>query len=228
MPRRPRSGRPARSAARTQLATVVADRSNSSAMLANVRRPMQMQRDDLLLELVGIDPAHEDTFPAAAVRHCDGVRGTRASSTSTMFIRVGARRRSRPRCENGALLCERHHTKVHHGFRIERQPDGRWRTYRPDGTEIVLTPRPTQGLSPGASARCNHPWCGADYVQVATDVVRRREGGFWDSRTWTFACGQMNGALHEADVSCSEDWRGRGAPTRTRQGSSRVTRGLTA
>ncbi|SDE68889.1 protein of unknown function [Blastococcus fimeti] len=40
--------------------------------------------------------------------------------------------------ENGALLCERHHTKVHHGFRIERQPDGRWRTFRPDGTEIVI------------------------------------------------------------------------------------------
>jgi hypothetical protein len=40
--------------------------------------------------------------------------------------------------ENGALLCESHHTKVHHGFRIERQPDGRWRTWRPDGTEIVL------------------------------------------------------------------------------------------
>jgi hypothetical protein len=40
--------------------------------------------------------------------------------------------------ENSALLCERHHTKVHHGFRIERQPDGRWHTYRPDGTEILL------------------------------------------------------------------------------------------
>jgi hypothetical protein len=40
--------------------------------------------------------------------------------------------------ENGALLCERHHTKVHHGFRIERRADGRWRTYRPDGTEIVM------------------------------------------------------------------------------------------
>ncbi|SFO70787.1 HNH endonuclease [Geodermatophilus dictyosporus] len=37
---------------------------------------------------------------------------------------------------NSALLCERHHTKVHHGFRVERQPDGRWRTWRPDGTEI--------------------------------------------------------------------------------------------
>jgi hypothetical protein len=40
--------------------------------------------------------------------------------------------------DNGALLCEQHHTRVHHGFRISRLPDGRWRTYRPDGTEIVL------------------------------------------------------------------------------------------
>ena len=41
---------------------------------------------------------------------------------------------------NSALLCERHHTKVHHGFRVERQPDGRWRTWRPDGTEIRTGP----------------------------------------------------------------------------------------
>ncbi|SFO56762.1 HNH endonuclease [Geodermatophilus obscurus] len=40
--------------------------------------------------------------------------------------------------ENSALLCERHHTKVHHGFRVERQPSGRWRTWRPDGTEITV------------------------------------------------------------------------------------------
>ncbi|MGY1733663.1 DUF222 domain-containing protein [Geodermatophilus sp. SYSU D01045] len=40
--------------------------------------------------------------------------------------------------ENSALLCERHHTKVHHGFRIERQPGGGWRTWRPDGTEITV------------------------------------------------------------------------------------------
>jgi hypothetical protein len=40
--------------------------------------------------------------------------------------------------ENSALLCERHHTKVHHGFRVERQPDGRWRTWRPDGSEILI------------------------------------------------------------------------------------------
>ncbi|WP_106275754.1 HNH endonuclease signature motif containing protein [Geodermatophilus tzadiensis] len=41
---------------------------------------------------------------------------------------------------NSALLCERHHTKVHHGFRVERQADGRWRTWRPDGTEIRTAP----------------------------------------------------------------------------------------
>ncbi len=40
--------------------------------------------------------------------------------------------------ENSALLCERHHGKVHSGFTIERDPDGRWHTYRPDGTEIRL------------------------------------------------------------------------------------------
>ena len=43
--------------------------------------------------------------------------------------------------ENSGLLCERHHTKVHHGFRIDRDPDGRWHTYRPDGTEILVYPR---------------------------------------------------------------------------------------
>ncbi|WP_348522138.1 DUF222 domain-containing protein [Blastococcus sp. TF02A-35] len=43
--------------------------------------------------------------------------------------------------ENSGLLCERHHTKVHHGFRVARQPDGRWRTWRPDGTEVLVLPR---------------------------------------------------------------------------------------
>ncbi|MGX5657417.1 DUF222 domain-containing protein, partial [Geodermatophilus nigrescens] len=38
---------------------------------------------------------------------------------------------------NSALLCERHHTKVHHGFRVQRLADGRWHTWRPDGTEIT-------------------------------------------------------------------------------------------
>ena len=40
--------------------------------------------------------------------------------------------------ENSALLCERHHTKVHHGFRVQRDPGGRWRTFRPDDSEIVI------------------------------------------------------------------------------------------
>ncbi|HYO36763.1 MAG TPA: DUF222 domain-containing protein, partial [Geodermatophilus sp.] len=39
--------------------------------------------------------------------------------------------------DNSALLCERHHTKVHHGYRVERQPTGRWRTWRPDDSEIT-------------------------------------------------------------------------------------------
>jgi Domain of unknown function (DUF222) len=42
--------------------------------------------------------------------------------------------------DNSALLCERHHTKVHHGFRVERDPGGRWHTWRPDGTEILIPP----------------------------------------------------------------------------------------
>jgi hypothetical protein len=42
--------------------------------------------------------------------------------------------------DNSGLLCERHHTKVHHGFRVERDPGGRWRTWRPDGTEMLIGP----------------------------------------------------------------------------------------
>src|SRR4051812_40582156 len=44
--------------------------------------------------------------------------------------------------ENSGLLCERHHTQVHHGFRIHRDTTGRRHTYRPDGTEIRLIPQP--------------------------------------------------------------------------------------
>jgi hypothetical protein len=42
-------------------------------------------------------------------------------------------------CENGALLCERHHTAVHEGgFAIARDPGTAvWHTYRPDGTEVL-------------------------------------------------------------------------------------------
>jgi hypothetical protein len=49
--------------------------------------------------------------------------------------------------DNSGLLCERHHTQVHHGFRVERDHRQRWHTYRPDGTEI-RTPEPL--LSPAA------------------------------------------------------------------------------
>jgi hypothetical protein len=43
-------------------------------------------------------------------------------------------------CENGALLCERHHTAAHEGgFTIARDPGtADWHTYRPDGTEIHI------------------------------------------------------------------------------------------
>jgi hypothetical protein len=43
-------------------------------------------------------------------------------------------------CENGALLCERHHTAVHEGgFSIARDPGtATWHTYRPDRTEILV------------------------------------------------------------------------------------------
>ncbi len=42
-------------------------------------------------------------------------------------------------CDNGALLCERHHTSCHEGgFGIRRdRGTGRWHTYRPDGSEIL-------------------------------------------------------------------------------------------
>ena len=41
-------------------------------------------------------------------------------------------------CDNGALLCERHHTAVHEGgFTVTRDPGtSTWHTHRPDGTEI--------------------------------------------------------------------------------------------
>jgi hypothetical protein len=42
-------------------------------------------------------------------------------------------------CENGALLCERHHTACHEGgFSVSRDPGtSRWHTRRPDGTEVL-------------------------------------------------------------------------------------------
>nr|WP_225233423.1 HNH endonuclease signature motif containing protein [Klenkia terrae] len=40
--------------------------------------------------------------------------------------------------DNTALLCERHHTQVHHGYTLLWDPGQRcWRTSRPDGREII-------------------------------------------------------------------------------------------
>jgi hypothetical protein len=42
-------------------------------------------------------------------------------------------------CDNGALVCERHHTALHEGgFSIYREPGTAiWHTYRPEGSEIL-------------------------------------------------------------------------------------------
>lgn len=47
-------------------------------------------------------------------------------------------------CDNGALLCEGHHTSCHEGgFTIRRDPGtSRWHTYRPDGTEVLARAGP--------------------------------------------------------------------------------------
>jgi hypothetical protein len=39
--------------------------------------------------------------------------------------------------ENGAPLCGYHNRFKEHGYRVVRDDDGRWHTYRPDGTEII-------------------------------------------------------------------------------------------
>jgi hypothetical protein len=39
---------------------------------------------------------------------------------------------------NTALLCERHHTQVHHGYSMRWDPEeDQWRTFRPGGREII-------------------------------------------------------------------------------------------
>ena len=55
-------------------------------------------------------------------------------------------------CENGALLCERHHTAVHEGrFTVARDPGTAvWHTYRPDGTEIHIRANRGCGHHPDA------------------------------------------------------------------------------
>ena len=37
---------------------------------------------------------------------------------------------------NGAPLCPHHNRFKNHGYRIHRDPNGHWHTYRPDNTEL--------------------------------------------------------------------------------------------
>ena len=37
---------------------------------------------------------------------------------------------------NGAVLCGKHNRDKNRGYRVRRDPAGRWHTYRPDGSEI--------------------------------------------------------------------------------------------
>ena len=60
---------------------------------------------------------------------------------------------------NSGLLCERHHTQVHHGFTIDRDTDGVWHTHRPDGSEILLGSR--VGTPPGVAERASPQLAGA-------------------------------------------------------------------
>ena len=50
-------------------------------------------------------------------------------------------------CDNGALLCERHHIAVHDGgFTVHRDPGtSRWHTHRPDGSPIDARGRDRDG-----------------------------------------------------------------------------------
>ncbi len=41
---------------------------------------------------------------------------------------------------NGGPTCPRHGRLKNHGYRVHRDPDGHWHTYRPDGTEIGAQP----------------------------------------------------------------------------------------
>ncbi len=69
---------------------------------------------------------------------------------------------------NSALLCEAHHTKVHHGFRVERDQRNRWTTYRPDGSQITTGPRLDLGPPPGPPApRPPVDWTALDELQSA-------------------------------------------------------------
>jgi hypothetical protein len=59
---------------------------------------------------------------------------------------------------NLCLLCRRHHRAVHEeGYRVERQPDGALRFYRPDGRLLPAVPAPARlPADPVAALRADH------------------------------------------------------------------------
>ena len=78
---------------------------------------------------------------------------------------------------NLALLCERHHAKADHGFRVERQPDGRWRTWRPDGTEILTAPASSGQVEPQDDLALRVTLSGRDEAQPGVEAGRASLAG---------------------------------------------------
>ncbi|WP_369134489.1 DUF222 domain-containing protein [Modestobacter sp. I12A-02662] len=124
-------------------ATLSAARARWVACDATVRR-MVLDADGLPLD-VGrekrVVPPHLRRAVEKRDRHCVFAGCGAPTHWCDVHHRLEWINGGRTSLENSALLCERHHTKVHHGFRVEQQPDGQWRTYRPDGTEILIHPR---------------------------------------------------------------------------------------
>ena len=48
---------------------------------------------------------------------------------------------------NACSTCSRHHKMLHHGYRLESEPNGQLRFYRPDGTYLGSTYPATAGAS---------------------------------------------------------------------------------
>ena len=90
--------------------------------------------------------AEDAVIRAGAVLFADLPVPVAAAVTSLVPVRrpppprMGTRPRRDTFVENSGPPCERHHTTCHHRLRIERDPQGRWHTYRPDGTEILVDP----------------------------------------------------------------------------------------
>jgi Domain of unknown function (DUF222) len=95
----------------------------------------------------GIEPDPTEQRALWIARHADGSRTLHGELDAVGGEKVrpprpgmaAARRPDQPRELSPALRTPLAPC-VHHGFRVERQPDGTWRTYRPDGTEILIHP----------------------------------------------------------------------------------------